>query len=60
MAQANRKPEAIEVGKADLPLSCPGPKSDVASLHPRVFILLKNPGDSTACPYCGTLYARTD
>ncbi len=60
MAQANRKPKAIEVGKADLPLSCPGPKSELSSLHPRVFIALKKPGDSATCPYCGALYARVD
>jgi uncharacterized Zn-finger protein len=46
----------IQVTKAELPLSCPGPRSEVASLHPRVYLPLKKSGDRATCPYCGAVY----
>jgi len=46
----------IAVSKAELPLSCPGPRSAGATMHPRVYLPLKKSGDRAACPYCGAVY----
>jgi len=46
----------IRVSKQELPLSCPGPRGEVASLHPRVYLPLKKTGDRATCPYCGAVY----
>ncbi|MCP3867250.1 MAG: zinc-finger domain-containing protein [Gammaproteobacteria bacterium] len=52
--------EVIRVGRKDLPLSCPTAGTDQASLHPRVYIPLKQPGKPVVCPYCGAEYVLTD
>ena len=58
---ANSKaPATIAVSRKDLPLSCPNANTDVASLHPRVFISLKQKGDHATCPYCGAVYVLKD
>jgi uncharacterized Zn-finger protein len=46
---------AIEVGAADLPLTCPMPDMVKWNSHPRVFLPLEKTGEAT-CPYCGTRY----
>lgn len=51
-----KTPEAITVSRGDLPLSCPNSGTDPSSLHPRVYIPLKKPGDRSVCPYCGAEY----
>jgi len=60
-ASANTKLQApIPVSRQDLPLSCPNANTDVASLHPRVYIPLKRKGDHAVCPYCGAEYLLED
>lgn len=46
----------VEVTEADLPLSCPPPKSPKWNLHPRVFLPLTAAKPERICPYCGTRY----
>ena len=46
---------AIKVKKSDLPLCCPRPGSELAAMHPKVFLPIKQTG-SAACPYCGARY----
>lgn len=50
----------VVVSRRDLPLSCPNAGTDVASLHPRVYIALKRQGDRAVCPYCGAEYLLQD
>lgn len=45
----------VEVGAADLPLYCPGPKAPLWSMHPRVFLDVAKTG-AARCPYCSTNY----
>ena len=63
MAEATVKsgaPAAIAVSRRDLPLSCPNANTDVASLHPRVYISLQRKGDQATCPDCGAEYVLKD
>lgn len=47
----------VEVKKEDLPLHCPGPKTELWSSHPKVFIPIEDAESGVAlCPYCGTRY----
>jgi uncharacterized Zn-finger protein len=46
----------IEVTADDLPLCCPNAKSDVAPLHPRVYIALDKSTGRGVCSYCGAEY----
>jgi len=50
------KAKVIKMKASNLPLSCPTGRSDLGSLHPRVFIPLRNVGDQETCPYCGATY----
>jgi uncharacterized Zn-finger protein len=60
---ANKKNEPIppnaenryEVGRADLPLSCPMPGMSLWNSHPRVYLPLEDTG-AAKCPYCGAEY----
>jgi len=45
----------IEVGRQDLPLSCPRPQNEVWNMHPRVYLPIEKTGE-TVCPYCGARY----
>ena len=55
-APASGKDQApVEVGAADLPLHCPGPRAPLWSMHPRVFLDVTATG-SILCPYCGAKY----
>ncbi|MER1967814.1 zinc-finger domain-containing protein [Castellaniella sp. GW247-6E4] len=48
--------DIIYVGADDLPVHCPGPKSPLWSMHPRIYIeVLKS--DVAKCQYCGARYA---
>lgn len=53
-----KKPEAdvIYVGADDLPIYCPGPKSPLWSMHPRIYIEIAHAGVAK-CPYCSAAYA---
>ena len=53
---ADTIPRAIQVSRADLPLSCPVPNQEVWNLHPRVYLPIEKTGEAT-CPYCGTRYS---
>ncbi|PWF25108.1 zinc-finger domain-containing protein [Corticimicrobacter populi] len=46
---------AIEVDGHDLPVFCPGPKSPLWSMHPRVYLDVTH-GEPAHCPYCGASY----
>jgi uncharacterized Zn-finger protein len=51
-----------EVGREDLPLSCPMPQMQLWNSHPRVYLPIEKTGWAK-CPYCGaeyTLQPRTD
>ena len=55
-ASASGKDQApVQVGAADLPLHCPGPRAPLWSMHPRVFLDVTRTGEVN-CPYCGTHY----
>jgi uncharacterized Zn-finger protein len=55
-APASGKDQApVQVGAADLPLHCPGPRAPLWSMHPRVFLDVTRTG-AVNCPYCGTHY----
>lgn len=47
--------QIIEVGAADLPVYCPGPKAPLWSMHPRVFLDLSH-GGTARCAYCSAEY----
>ena len=51
--------KTIKVNKSDLPLSCPRPDSDLAAMHPKVYLPVKQAGGAT-CPYCGAHYELKD
>ena len=51
--------QGIQVLRADLPLSCPSPQTEVYSLHPRVYLPIEKTGEAT-CPYCGAHYVLKD
>jgi len=51
--------KTIKVNKSDLPLSCPGPKSSLAEMHPKVYLPVKQAGGAT-CPYCSAHYELED
>ena len=53
--QTDKGPRAVEVSRADLPLSCPVPNQEVWNLHPRVYLPIEKTGEAV-CPYCGTRY----
>ena len=44
-----------KVKKDELPVCCPRPIEDTASLHPRVYLTFGKDGHAE-CPYCGTRY----
>jgi uncharacterized Zn-finger protein len=44
-----------EVGRDELPLSCPMPGMYVWNSHPRVYLPIENTGEAK-CPYCGADY----
>lgn len=55
--QLEQEPVLVEVTRDDLPLHCPGPKAELWSSHPRVYIPIEDAEDGSAlCPYCGTRY----
>ncbi|PLY14760.1 MAG: zinc-finger domain-containing protein [Sedimenticola sp.] len=58
-AAASPVTQVIEVTQKDLPLACPGPKADLASMHPRVFLPIEKTGEAI-CPYCGAHYRLVD
>lgn len=51
--------DAILVEASDLPLYCPGPKSPLWCMHPRVYIEISTAGKAL-CPYCSTAYQLKD
>lgn len=61
MSETAKQPAArvIEVSRADLPLSCPDPHTEVYDLHPRVYLPIEKTGEAT-CPYCGAHYRLVD
>lgn len=48
-----------QVGKSDLPLSCPMPEMYLWNSHPKVFLPIKETGEAK-CPYCGAQYFLSD
>ncbi len=48
-----------EVGRDDLPLSCPMPDQKLWNSHPRVYLPIEETG-SASCPYCGASYRLVD
>lgn len=57
-----REPNAeqtYQVGRGDLPLSCPMPDMHLWNSHPRVYLPIEKTGSAT-CPYCGAKYELTD
>jgi uncharacterized Zn-finger protein len=48
-----------EVSRADLPLHCPMPGSELWNSHPRVFLPIEDTGKAK-CPYCGAEYVLKD
>ena len=48
-----------EVSRADLPLHCPMPGSELWNSHPRVFLPIEDSGKAK-CPYCGAEYVLKD
>ncbi len=47
------------VSRADLPLSCPMPDTNLWNSHPRVYLPIENTGEAK-CPYCGAEYLLKD
>lgn len=54
-AAAGSAQSEVVVNGDDLPLHCPGDRSPLWSMHPRVFLDVTKTG-SVRCPYCGTIY----
>jgi uncharacterized Zn-finger protein len=54
-ASARSVDTPVELQASDLPLHCPGPRSPLWSMHPRVFLDVTKSG-SVRCPYCSTTY----
>lgn len=52
---ATPKDQIILVEAKDLPVYCPGPKSPLWSMHPRVYIEVVKTGRAQ-CPYCSATY----
>ena len=50
--------KSVAITAHDLPLHCPQPGTQLASLHPRVFLDVLKTGEAI-CPYCGTKYVFT-
>jgi uncharacterized Zn-finger protein len=48
-----------EVGRADLPLSCPMPDMMLWCSHPKVYLPIEETGRAK-CPYCGAEYILID
>ncbi len=42
-----------QVGRADLPLSCPMPAMALWNSHPKVYLPVAEQGGHAKCPYCG-------
>jgi uncharacterized Zn-finger protein len=60
-SQSNPRPGAIEVKRADLPLSCPRPDEVLWNMHPRVYLPIEDePSRESVCPYCGARYRLID
>ena len=57
--QANAQRE-YEIGRADLPLSCPLPSMALWNSHPRVYLPIEAEGGQAECPYCGSKYRLID
>ena len=57
--QANAQRE-YEIGRADLPLSCPLPSMALWNSHPRVYLPIEAEGGQAECPYCGAKYRLID
>lgn len=49
------KADIIYVGAEDLPIHCPGPKSPLWAMHPRIYIEVLKSGVAK-CQYCGAEY----
>lgn len=47
--------DIIYVGADDLPIYCPGPKSPLWSMHPRIYIEVLKSG-TAKCQYCSAEY----
>jgi uncharacterized Zn-finger protein len=59
--QSQSRPSAIEVRRADLPLSCPRPEDVLWNMHPRVYLPIEDePTRESVCPYCGARYRLMD
>lgn len=48
-----------EVGKGELPLSCPMPGMYLWNSHPKVYLPIHKTGEAK-CPYCGAEYFIRD
>ncbi|MGD9584791.1 MAG: zinc-finger domain-containing protein [Lysobacterales bacterium] len=48
-----------QVGRADLPLSCPTAAMALWNSHPRVYLPIESSG-SAKCPYCGAQFTLAD
>lgn len=48
-----------QIGRDELPLSCPMPDMPVWDMHPRVYLPLGE-RDEVRCPYCGALFRLKD
>ncbi len=48
-----------EVGRDDLPLSCPMPDMALWCSHPKVYLSIETTGKAK-CPYCGAEYILVD
>ena len=57
--QANAQKQ-YEVGRADLPLSCPLPSMALWNSHPRVYLPIEKDGGACDCPYCGAHFVLVD
>jgi uncharacterized Zn-finger protein len=58
-APANAR-QRYEVGRADLPLSCPLPSMALWNSHPRVYLAIESEGGESQCPYCGAHFVLVD
>lgn len=56
--QANAERQ-YEVGRGDLPLSCPTREMVLWNSHPRVYLPIEVSGEAT-CPYCGARFRLVD
>ncbi|MGB5246031.1 MAG: zinc-finger domain-containing protein [Woeseia sp.] len=48
-----------EVGRSDLPLSCPMPGMYLWNSHPKVYLPVEEAGEAK-CAYCGASYVLRD